>query len=57
LTVWAVCLDLLTPTETVPGVSIAGRSQLPWQLPLHAEHLGEIVRFELLVCERIVFAE
>jgi hypothetical protein len=54
---FAVCLDLLTPTEIVPGVSFAGRGQSPWQVPLHAKHLGEIVPFESLVGERIVFAE
>jgi hypothetical protein len=50
LTVRAVCLDLLTPTETVPRVSIAGRGQSLWQVPFHAEHVSDMVRLEPLVC-------
>jgi len=57
LTVRTVCLELPTPTETGPGVSIAGRGQSPWQVPLHAEHVSDIVRLEPLVCGWIVFDE
>jgi len=43
--------------ETVPGVSIVGRGQSPWQVPLHAEHVSDLVRLEALVRGWIVSDE
>jgi len=49
LTAGIVCLDLLTPTEPMPGVSIAGRGQPSWLALLSVEHVGAVFQVEPLI--------
>ena len=49
LKICIVCLNLLTPTEPMPGVSIAGHGQSLWLAPLSVERVGSVFRLEPFV--------